>query len=167
MDIFDNSAGRRNGVIECGCGRTYTPHDDEDVREHAEYHAEFERVCRAKNYVPATYRAQERLKDAGREALRDAVTDGSVLAAVELLIRAWFDRSLTRAIEHGFGDLHPTLPEYSKMIAEAGQLDARARDVVASVYRHLPEPPGMVKSTRWDPAPWQIALSTDAEATVN
>lgn len=151
MVIIHNFASRRNGIVECACGRSYTPHDDADVEAHALHHAEFERVCRIQNHVPAPFSERERMKDAGRSALREAVTEAEVRTAAEMLVHGWFDRSLMRAIEHGFGALHPTLAEYTAMLVADRQLESRACAVLARALWDLRTSAGRLDATIWEP----------------
>ena len=156
MDIFDNFCGARNGVIQCTCGWTYVPTDDDDSQNHGRHHAEFERVTKSRRHAPWSYTVRERMKDVGRVGLRVAVTDAEVFAAAELIVRAWFDRSFSLAIERGFGDRHPTVPEYAKWLADQEEMDPRMNEVILSIYRHVGRPPGTLGSSIWNPSEAQL-----------
>jgi len=166
VDIFHNFVVARNGVVDCTCGRCYVPDDPDDARTHAELHAEFERVSKARNYRPWPYEVRERMKDAARTTLRGAVTDAEVLAGAALLAQAWFDRSLNDAIGRGLGDLHPDLNGYIRLLVDAGQIDGRSHEVLSSVYRRVPRPSGRLDATIWEPGPCQVAPSPTVNATL-
>lgn len=151
MDIFDNFIGERNGVVYCGCNRVYCISDDDDVLEHARHHLEFARITKARAHVPYAYSIREGLKDGARELLRAARSEADIQTAAGMMIRAIFDRSFQLAIEHGVGDLHPTLPEYARTIAEDGQLDPRVNAALFATYHDAPRASGRIKSTLWEP----------------
>lgn len=163
MDIFSNFISARNGVVSCTCNRTYCATDADDALDHARHHAEFSRVTRNKAHVPYGHAVREQLKDAGRKLLADATSDGDVSVAADMIIRAHFDRSFQRAIENGFGDLHPSLPSYARTIAEDRQLDPRVNDALLQTYRDAPRASGIIDSTIWDPPAYVHSWGTNAE----
>jgi hypothetical protein len=150
-DVIGNPMVDHNGIVDCTCNQTYCATDADDVRNHAQHHDEFVRVTRNKGHVPYGYMRREQLKNEGRELLRNATSGDDVRVASDMIVRAHYDRSFQRSIENGYGDLHPTLPEYARIIAEDGPLDPRVNAVLQETYRGASRTEGTIKDTYWDP----------------
>jgi hypothetical protein len=151
VNIFDNSALRSNIFVCSGCNRTCCPTDIEDLQDHARYHAEYERITRSKKHRPLTYAAREQLKVDARALLLVATSIESIRVAAKMLVLAHYDRSLERAIAHGMGDLHPSLPGYARTISEDGQFESRVNAALQAEYQSAPRASGTIESTLWDP----------------
>ena len=151
VHIIGNPEVERDGIVHCTCNRTYCATDADDVLGHDQHHAEFVRVTRNKGHVPSGYTLREELKNEGRELLRNAANDDDVRVASDMIVRAHYDRSFQRSIENGYGDLHPTLPEYARTIAEDGRLDPRVKAALLVTYRDASRAAGIIGDTIWDP----------------
>jgi hypothetical protein len=164
-DVIGSPVVDHNGIVHCTCNQTYCATDADDVRDHAQHHDEFVRVTRNKRHVPYGYMQREQLKNEGQELLRNATSDDDVRDASDMIVRAHYDRSFQRSIENGYGDPHPTLPEYARTIAEDGQLDPRVKAALLVTYRDAPRAAGIIKDTYWDPPEhvrtWDVNAETN------
>lgn len=105
-------------------------HDDEclDPRDCPHWRAATQRL----NYVPAPFAAREALKREGRAIVHSAASPTARATAAEWMLRAWFDRSLEHAIDHGYESAHPLFPRYIQMMHLDDDFSA---DVVAELRR--------------------------------
>lgn len=147
-----NPAAARNHIVECGCNVNYSVVDDDDIEAHARHHAEFVRATANKGHVPHGHRRREQLKETARALLLASLSPDDVAVAAEMLVRAHYDRSLQRAIEHGNGDEHPSLASYAVTVAAAGQFERRVNAALLAEYAGVPTAVGVISALLWDPA---------------
>ena len=98
------------------CYLTYVAEEPEDRRYHAARHRRWEKAVATLGYHPQDYRDRERDKQEGHELAREGKTLPDQLAGANRVLRAWFDRSLSAAIDGGYWKRHPELEEYIAMI---------------------------------------------------
>jgi hypothetical protein len=154
----------RNGVVHCSdCNRSYCSTEEKDVLDHARHHAEFIRVTRNKRHVPCAGVLRDQLKDAGRELLDNAANDDDVRVAADMIVLGYYDRSFERSIDHGIGDLHPTLPEYARTVAEDGEFDPRVNAALLTTYPDAARASGTIDGTLWDPPAYVLAWAANSE----
>lgn len=164
MNSICNPAAARNQIVECGCNVTYTVGDDEDIQAHARHHAEFLRVTADKGHCPYGHRRREQLKETARALLRASLSPDDASVAAEMLVRAHYDRSLQRAIEHGNGAEHPSLASYAVAVAAAGQFERRVNAALLAQYAGAPTASGIISNTIWDPPIGEGGLPRVADA---
>jgi hypothetical protein len=87
-----------------------------DRREHARFHRRRRHATDALGYVPASYCAQEEAKRAGWARVLHNENVQARLAGADIILRAWFDRSLEAAIRGGYWKQHPPLERFVRMM---------------------------------------------------
>jgi hypothetical protein len=95
---------------------TYCEDIADDRREHAQRHRRRSAAAKALGYLPATYHAQETSKREGWSRITHGTTLEERLAGAEIVLRAWFDRSLEAAIRCGYWKQHPTFERFAGMM---------------------------------------------------
>lgn len=133
-----------DGVSKClFCEFSFAADLKEDREAHREVHERFHEASEALSYSPAHYAQREIMKRDGREQALSAESIESRLDGLLLLIRGWFDRSLSKAIYSDYWRKHPTFDLYVPMI----------QDLLSSNYAEL----NAVLKTRYGYNPGEIA----------
>lgn len=105
-----------NGVAKCPvCDLTFSPQELIDINQHRKMHERFDDYYLATSYAPAGYADRESSKKAAYLALKAEDTESEV-KHWEIILRSWFDRSLSRAIREGVGLKHPEYDAYCSML---------------------------------------------------
>lgn len=108
-----------SGSAKCPiCELLFSPQDRSDVNEHRKIHERFDAYYIATSYAPAGYAERESLKTNAHKLLQNEDTDAEV-RHWEIILRSWFDRSLSSAIRGGFGLKHPEYEEYCSMLVSS------------------------------------------------
>lgn len=108
---------KKGGLAQCRlCGLLFVPFLSEDVKQHNKQHLLYEEVLVAQGRVPEGYHQREESKRRGRELARAAAAPEDELAAVEIIVGAWYDRSLESAITGGYWKKHPDFDKFAAMI---------------------------------------------------
>jgi len=97
------------------CGLTYMAADPVDEPEHRRVCKRWSNAVNTLRYEPEQHTDRENAKHRGHALLRDADAHRRALGA-ELIVRAWFDRSLAAAINGDYWRRHPELPQYTAMM---------------------------------------------------
>jgi hypothetical protein len=117
--------------------------------EHNENHRRFLEAGLALGYYPEPYEVREQRKKFGWDLVqrsRAEVLD-QVYGALQV-IQAWYDRSLTKAIENGSWRKHPTFERYVGMIGDA----TFPSEVLAILRRRFGHEPGQLDAQNcWRP----------------
>ena len=111
------------------CGLWYMANHREDEGVHRRSCGRWVAAVNALGHKPDRGHEREAAKQRGHDLLREADSQRRVLGA-ELVLRAWFDRSLAAAISEDYWRAHPTLPQYTAMVDLEGHFP---EDVVAAL----------------------------------
>ena len=111
------------------CGLWYMANHREDEGVHRRSCGWWVAAVNALGHKPDRGHEREAAKERGHDLLREADSQRRVLGA-ELVLRAWFDRSLVAAINEDYWRAHPTLPQYTAMMDLEGYFP---EDVVAAL----------------------------------
>lgn len=129
VDLYD-------GPCLCDvCGMIYSTQESD--ADHAEYHQRFVDATTALGYIPARYAEREAMKAAGRDLLYgNHLIEKRVEGALQVA-RAWFDRSLDRAIGDDLGKVHPSYAVYLALLIASPGEDPFPSDVMAVLWERL------------------------------
>jgi hypothetical protein len=107
------------GVGKCSlCEFSFVVDLKEDRKAHREIHERFHEASEFLRYIPGNYTQRELMKQEGRaKALSDADLE-TRLDGLLMLVRGWFDRSLSKAIYGDYWRKHPAFEEYLSMIQD-------------------------------------------------
>lgn len=127
-------------VSKCAyCEFTFAPDIKADLHSHRKIHEQFHEACVALGYQPGNFVQRELMKRNGRA---QAESDQSVEVRVEgvlMLLRGWFDRSLSAAIHGKYWRKHPTFEAYVAMIQDTlGSRYGDLQRVLRERYGYLP-----------------------------
>jgi hypothetical protein len=108
-----------DGVSKCSfCEFSFAADLKEDREAHREIHERFHEASEALSYSPAHYAQREVMKRDGRNQALSAESPEVRLDGLLLLLRGWFDRSLSKAIYSDYWRKHPSFDLYVSMIQD-------------------------------------------------
>ncbi|GLO10125.1 TPA: hypothetical protein QEM76_002200 [Pseudomonas putida] len=124
------------GVSKCNfCDFSFAADLKEDREAHQKVHEKLSEASEAMGYLPANFMQREKMKSAGsNQALSDASLDARI-DGVLLVLRGWFDRSLSSAIYGDYWRKHPSFEIYVSMIQDTlSHLYADLKPVLKARY---------------------------------
>ena len=115
---------------ECDlCGLLYMANHRKDERAHRRACDRWMAAVGVLGHEPEHGHKRGATKGRGHDLLKEVDPQQQILGA-ELVLRAWFDRSLEAAIDEDYWRAHPTLPQYTAMMDLEGHFP---EDVVAAL----------------------------------
>jgi hypothetical protein len=103
----------------------------------------------AMDYRPVAWPEWARLRDEGLALLSSATTDAEREAALRVLLRGWYDRSLSASINRGDWKRHPSPEQYPALLENVG-LNADEMRVLRQMYPRGTGRP-ISGSSYWEP----------------
>jgi hypothetical protein len=140
LDVHISSSG----VGKCAfCEFSFVPDFKDDRKAHQDVHERFHEASVALNYNPGHYPQRELMKQEGRaKALSDEDLE-TRLDGLLMLLRGWFDRSLSKAIYGDYWRKHPTFEGYVSMIQDT--LSYQYANLAAALKTRYGYNPGEIK----------------------
>lgn len=127
------------------CGLLFAPDLKEDRNSHRHRHDAFEEAVAFLGYLPEQTSQRESRKKAGYSLLSDGTDTNERLDGALDVLRAWFDRSLVRAIGSGYWKQHPKFDAYiSYMIGDLSQVHF-PKDVIDELERRFGKVDGVIE----------------------
>ncbi len=97
----------------------------------------WQRACRRIGYSPMTRPEATEAIDTAQQRLEDALPEQDMAQTRMALIRAFYDRSLTLAIDNGNADKHPDFRSYASML-ELPEMSQQLRHRFPHTPKHIP-----------------------------
>ncbi|AHH51006.1 hypothetical protein IPC600_24465 [Pseudomonas aeruginosa] len=143
-----------DGVSKCSfCEFSFAADLKEDREAHRDVHERFHEASETLGYSPSHYAQRERMKRDGREQALSSENLDVRVEGLLLLLRGWFDRSLSKAIFGGYWRKHPSFELYVAMIQDT--LSGSYGEVKAALKAKYGYRPGeiAVGDSNWYPKP--------------
>ncbi|HDS1738369.1 C2H2-type zinc finger protein [Pseudomonas putida] len=129
-----------NGASKCTvCDFTFAADLKEDRDAHREVHEKLHEAGEALGFLPGSFLQREKMKSEGS---KQALSDDSLETRIEgvlMVLRGWFDRSLSNAIYDECWRKHPPFELYVPMILDTlSPLYDELKPVLKDRYGHRP-----------------------------
>lgn len=129
-----------HGVSKCTlCDFNFAADLKEDREAHQKIHEHFTEATEALAYSPGTFMQREKMKSEGSgQALSNEDLEAQIQGAL-MVLRGWFDRSLSNAIFGGYWRMHPSFELYVSMIQDTlSNLYTELKPVLKARYGYRP-----------------------------
>lgn len=132
------------------CGLQFCLNVKDDVKEHSRRHDAFEEASHVLRYTPQLYAEREASKQEGYQLLGNAEPQKRYEGA-QLILRAWFDRSLVSAIDGKYWKKHPSFEKYVSYVS--GDINMFPSDVAQRIVATYGTQEGVIPvgQTYWHP----------------